>query len=69
MKTNQLNQTMEFENIAEYKKLTLKDLESALLKLFANTDSGYYSEWDELAKKMQEDIRKRYSTRRCKKID
>lgn len=60
---------MKSENIEKYQKLTLKDLESALLKLFATTDSGYYSEWDEIAKEMQEDIRKRYSTRRCKRKD
>lgn len=61
---------MEFENIAEYKNLTLKDLESALLKLFANADSVDYGKWRDIAKEMQEqECLKHHSTRRCKRND
>ena len=60
---------MEFENIAEYRALTLQDFENALLELFANTDSVDYSEWNDIAKQMRDNQLSRKSTRRCKRND
>lgn len=60
---------MEFENIAEYRALTLQDFENALLELFANTDSVDYSEWNDIAKQMRDDQLSRKFIRRCKRND
>ena len=60
---------MEFENIAEYRALTLQDFENALLELFANTDSVDYSEWNDIAKQMRDNQLSRKSTIRCKRND